>query len=517
MDASPYDQIPYTSLAFPQTHPDHLAGLARLFALRPTDITACRVLELGCASGGNLLPIAFNLPGSEFVGIDLSQKQVDDGRHTIAALGLHNVRIEQASIADVDEGWGQFDYIICHGVFSWVERDVQDHILTIASRNLSPNGIAYVSYNTYPGWHMREMVRHTMRYHAEQFSDPREQVEQARAMLTFLASASAGTGAYHELLSGEAERLSRSPDSYVFHEHLERTNLPIYFHEFIERAERAGLQYLSEAVVSEMLTSLFPAPVAETLARISPDLIHLEQYLDFVRNRQFRQTLLCHEPLRPVRALNPDVLRGLLMSSSATSDSSDLRPGVAVAFTSGTRRADVTSPASKAALTILMERWPCAIVFDDLIDGALQRTVPYMGEAPLGETRAAMIEDLFGGVMHGLIELHTQPPPCTNRPSDTPLAHPVAAFQAARGNLVVNAHHSMCQLDALAVEILKLSNGRRQRAEMFDVLVGSFEEGTLMLEEESRPITEPHTARTMLAERVEHALATLARSGLFVS
>jgi methyltransferase-like protein/trans-aconitate methyltransferase len=470
MDAWSYDQIPYTSLAFPQTHPDHLAGIARLFALRPPDITACRVLELGCASGGNLLPIAFNLPGSEFVGIDLSQKQVDDGRHTIAALGLRNARIEQASIADVDEGWGQFDYIICHGVFSWVERDVQDHILTIASRNLSPNGIAYVSYNTYPGWHMREMVRHTMRYHAEQFSDPREQVEQARAMLTFLASASAGTGAYHELLSGEAGLLSRSPDSYVFHEHLERTNLPVYFHEFIERAERAGLQYLSEAVVSEMLTSLFPAPVAETLARISPDLIHLEQYLDFVRNRQFRQTLLCHEPQRPARALNPDVLRGLLMSSSATSDSSDLSPGVAVAFTSGTRRADVTSPASKAALTILMERWPCAVGVEELMESALDRAAPHLSGAQASGTRLAMTEDLFGAVTHGLISLHTQPPPCTHRPSNTPVAHPVAAFQAERGPLVVDAHHTMHQLDAVGLDILKLATGNRTRAEIADAL-----------------------------------------------
>jgi methyltransferase-like protein/2-polyprenyl-3-methyl-5-hydroxy-6-metoxy-1,4-benzoquinol methylase len=466
MDASSYDQIPYTSLAFPQTHPDHLAGIARLFALRPPDITACRVLELGCASGGNLLPMAFNLPGSEFVGIDLSQKQVDDGRHTIAALGLRNVRIEQASIGDIDEGWGQFDYIICHGVFSWVERDVQDHILTIVSRNLSANGVAYVSYNTYPGWHMREMVRQTMRYHAEQFSDPRERVEQARAMLTFLASASAGTGAYHELMSGEAERLSRSPDSYVFHEHLERTNLPVYFHEFIERAERAGLQYLSEAVVSEMLTSLFPAPVAETLARISPDLIHLEQYLDFVRNRQFRQTLLCHEPLRPVRALNPDVLRGLLMSSPATSDSPDLSPGVAVAFTSGTRRADVTSPASKAALTILMERWPCAVGVEELIEAALDRVAPHLDDAPPSGMRIAMFEDLLGAVTHGLISLHTQPPPCTHRPSNTPVAHPVAAFQADRGPFVVDAHHTMHQLDAVGLDILKLANGARTRAEI---------------------------------------------------
>ena len=118
--------------------------------------------------------------------------------------------------------------------------------------------MAYVSYNTYPGWHMREMVRHMMRYHAGQFADPREQVEQARALLTFLASASADTGPYGQLLTAEVERLGRAPDSYLFHEHLERTNLPIYFHQFIERAEHAGLQYLSEAVVSEMLTSHFP-------------------------------------------------------------------------------------------------------------------------------------------------------------------------------------------------------------------------------------------------------------------
>jgi len=234
--ASSYDQIPYTSHAFPQTHPDRLATTARIFRLSPPDVAACRVLELGCASGGNVIPIAFNFPGSEFVGIDLSRHQVEEAQHAIHALGLRNIRVEQASIMEIDDSWGQFDYIICHGVFSWVEADVQDRILTIAARNLSPEGVAYISYNTYPGWHMREMVRHMMRYHAEQFDQPQEQVDQARALLTFLASASSDMGPYNQLLTSEAERLSGSPDSYLFHEHLERTNLPIYFHEFIERA-----------------------------------------------------------------------------------------------------------------------------------------------------------------------------------------------------------------------------------------------------------------------------------------
>jgi methyltransferase-like protein/SAM-dependent methyltransferase len=516
MTTSSYDQTPYISLAFPQTHPDRLATIARIFALSTPNVGACRVLELGCAGGGNLIPMAFNLPDSEFVGIDLSRRQVDDAQSAIRELGLRNIRIEQASILDLDDDWGQFDYIICHGVFSWVDAAVQDKILTICGRNLNSDGIAYISYNTYPGWHLRDMVRHMMRYHAGQFDEPREQVEQARALLTFLATASKDGGPYNQLLVGEAERLGRSPDSYLYHEHLERSNSPIYFHQFIERAGRAGLQFLSEAEISGMLTSHFPASVASTLERISPDLLHLEQYMDFVRNRQFRQTLLCHDARRPRRALSPDVLNGLKLSSSAVSDTAapDLAPGVPVVFTSGSKRAEISSPATKAALTTLMERWPCAIDVVELCDLAIERASRSSNMASLQETRASMMEDLFGGVMYGLIEAHTQPPRCTNRPSDAPRAHPVAGFQARSGNLVVNAHHTMFQLDALALEILRLADGQRRRTDMLDQLVEWFEDGKVELEEDGHPITDLHAARTMLADRLEKGIATLTRSAL---
>ncbi|MCD4811464.1 hypothetical protein K8R14_02560, partial [bacterium] len=63
-----YDEVPYESQSFPQSHPDRLAMLARLFGLSPAPVTQCRVLELGCAGGGNLIPMAFHLPDSEFVG-----------------------------------------------------------------------------------------------------------------------------------------------------------------------------------------------------------------------------------------------------------------------------------------------------------------------------------------------------------------------------------------------------------------------------------------------------------------
>jgi len=86
----------------------------------PAPVTKCRVLELGCASGGNLIPMAFNLPESEFIGVDFSAKEVEMGNKIIKDLNLKNIRLEQLSIMDIDETFGKFDYIICHDVYSSV-------------------------------------------------------------------------------------------------------------------------------------------------------------------------------------------------------------------------------------------------------------------------------------------------------------------------------------------------------------------------------------------------------------
>jgi methyltransferase-like protein/SAM-dependent methyltransferase len=513
-----YDEVPYDNLACARTHPDRLATAARIFGLRPPPIASCRVLELGCASGGNLIPMAFNLPGAEFVGIDLSRRQIEHGCEIISAVGITNAALRHASILDVTKEWGEFDYVICHGVFSWVESHVQDAILRIANENLSPTGVAYISYNTYPGWHVREMVRHMMRYHVGQFDEPQERIEQARALLTFLVSASHQSGAYGELLGREVERLSRASDSYLYHEHLEQTNTPFYFHQFIERVEAAGLQYLAEADVSDMLSSAFPANVAETLERISPDILHLEQYMDFVRNRLFRQTLLCHKGLHPKRALSPAVLRGLMMSCGALTDpaSPDLTPMTPVVFKAGHQHAEVALPASKAVFSLLMEAWPRAVDVDDLCTMALRRAAPFLSETPPDQARGTMMSDLFAGVVHGLIHLHTQQLSCTNRPSDTPRAHPLAAFQAAFGNVVVNAHHEMHRLDPLGVEVLKLANGERSRSQMLAALIEQHAGGRLVMEENGERITSPELPRAVLEDRLEKALASLTRSAVLI-
>src|ERR1051325_5599002 len=90
-----YDVIPYQSDPFPQTHPNVLATLAALFGMETTPIEKCRVLEIACAGGGNLIPMATELPGSEFVGIDLSARQIKAAKDTASEVGLKNIRFEK--------------------------------------------------------------------------------------------------------------------------------------------------------------------------------------------------------------------------------------------------------------------------------------------------------------------------------------------------------------------------------------------------------------------------------------
>jgi methyltransferase-like protein/SAM-dependent methyltransferase len=509
-----YDDLPYPSQAFAQTHPDRLATLARIFGLAPPSIERCRVLELGCASGGNLVPMAYGLPGSEFVGVDLSERQVAEGRTRIDALKLANVRIEHASILDIDERWGEFDYVICHGVFSWVEAEVQDRILQIAGRQLSPNGIAYVSYNTYPGWHMRESVRHMMRYHAMPFDSPPERIEQARALLDFLAGAvPREDNAYGQMLGRELELLRRCSDSYLYHEHLEPTNVPLYFHQFVERAGRHGLQYLAEADFAAMLAGRFPPEVAQTLEAISEDIVHLEQYMDFVRNRQFRQTLLCRAGLRPRRALSPGVMQGLHVASAARRDGDepvDLSDGVELTFRhTGSVLVSTGHPVTKAALLLLGERWPRGMVLEDLLAqacGLVDR--PGGGEVAM--------QDLFQCYLSGLVELRSLQVPCTSRVSKCPVVSACAVLEASTSDLVTSLRHDAVRLEPFSRALLPRLDGSRTSADLAESLIAPVAAGSLALPQRVGAPTDPDALAVEVAQWVDLSLESLARHALLV-
>src|SRR6476661_8295153 len=123
---TPYDELPYPGSAFAQTHPDRLATLATLFGMTPAPVERCRVLELGCGDGGNLIPMAFGLPESRFTGVDLATTAIARGQQLIDQVGLANIRIQNADLMDLDSGFGEYDYIIAHGLYSWVPPQVRE-------------------------------------------------------------------------------------------------------------------------------------------------------------------------------------------------------------------------------------------------------------------------------------------------------------------------------------------------------------------------------------------------------
>lgn len=512
-----YDLVPYLSKPYPQSHPDRLATIATLAGLRPVPVVSCRVLELGCAAGGNLIPMAVALPGSTFLGIDLSGKQIDEGRKTVADLGLKNIELVRKDIKEIGPDTGTFDYIIVHGVFSWVPREVQDKILEVCGTNLAPDGVVYLSYNTLPGWHTRGVVRDLMTYHSHQFHDPRDKVGQAKALLEFVVRALEGQQtSYANLLREELKLVQQVSDWYLFHDHLEDENQPMYFHEFVARASAYGLRYLGEAEAHTMAPRTFPPAVQDVLQRISPDILRLEQYMDFLRNRMFRQTLLCHGSLSPSYQLTPahahnfsvaSRLRPASTTPNLTSDAEErfLGPGDVVLTT--------RAPIAKAVVTMLAQWWPMPFPFQALCDAAAER----LG---LGVGNAERVQDVVGTWVLGtytssnILELSVTPPSFTVTPGAKPVASPLARRQAQAGKLVTNLRHEQLSLGDAERYMVTVLDGTVDRPTLAERLGDLVEKGVLSARKNDQPVTDMALARQVVAESVDPLIQLLARSAL---
>jgi methyltransferase-like protein/ubiquinone/menaquinone biosynthesis C-methylase UbiE len=511
-----YDEVPYESHPYSQTHPSRLATIATLFGLTPPSVEKCRVLELGCASGGNLIPMAEALPGSWFVGVDLSGRQIGDGEKIARSLGLTNISLRHASILDVDETYGMFDYVICHGVFSWVHDAVQQKILDICARQLSPQGVAYVSYNTYPGWHMRGMIRDMMRYHALRFDTPDLRVRQARALLDFLAqSARQDGGAYATLLRSELESLRHQADHYLYHEHLEDVNAPMYFHQFAELAGKHGLRYLGEARLTTMVTGNFTPDVQKALETVATDQIQAEQYMDFVRNRTFRETLLVHDDVTPNWGIRPTNIQGLHIATTrkGTENPSDLRSTATVQYqTKSGMTLSTSSPPLKAAMRVLGERWPGTISFEELnktVNGLLEQ------ESDDGEALALGLLNTY--IAADLLELHAVPVIAATA-GEKPVALPSVRVRLAAGEPgAANRRHELFRPIELDRKLLPLLDGTRNRAALLDSLTEMAVSGELTVQADGHTMTDPAAIRTALRPVLENSLTGFANAALLVA
>jgi SAM-dependent methyltransferase len=468
-----YDEVPYPSFPLAQTHPDRLATLATLFGMRPAAVESCKVLELGCGDGSNLIPMAVELPNAAILGVDLAAQTVARGQAIIDELGLKNVTLRVADVMDVTLEWGQFDYIIAHGLYCWVPPAVRERIMEICRANLAPQGVAYISYNTLPGCHARRMKREMMQFHVRGVKDPRQKITQAVAFLQFLAAGQTRPDWFSAFLESEMEDLQEPVfANLLFHDDLAEINDPLYFHQFVQHAGQHALQFLAEADYDEMQYSMYPPAVAEQLRQMARQNILLkEQYLDFLKCRRFRQTLLCHRDVALNREPGPEMAARFYINApaKATSPTPNLAAEALEEF-QGPRGAALRTdhPVSKAALLILGEIWPRTLGFWELLDAARQR----LGVGPGPANRAedpdalALAEILLGAFSAALAEFHVYQPPWVDRVSERPCASPLARRQAAHGEMLVAdlRHTSVALADDFERDLLTGLDGSRDRA-----------------------------------------------------
>ena len=519
-DAKSYDEIPFPTQPVPPSDPDRLAAIAKLFGLYPTAVDRCRVLELGCASGGNLVPLADRLTESQFVGIDYSAGQIAAARVAAARLSLTNIDLQQASILDVGSELGKFDYIIAHGLYSWVPLEVREKMLALCKSLLEPNGIAYASYNTYPGWCLPNVVRELVVGCTPPDLPISHRLGEARKLLAFFSETLAeDSSAYSFLLKQEVDRVLGSADGYVAHEHLGQQNTPVYFYEFVERAWAHGLQYVGDSLLHTMFPSNISPHLESHLQSVRHDQISLEQYIDVLRNRAFRMSILCHDsaPLRgrpPSSVLGELYFQGVFRPRTAQLDLGSPREESFV--TGGGQVFSSTVGVVKAAMFCLGSAWPGSLRLEELEQRVAQALTP--GNSKLTQNDCETLHRFMAeSLVTGVVEARSLPAYFVTMPGPSPRVSPLVREQARHGLSVTNRRHESIWLDDVSRNLLPYLDGQHDRAALLRVVSEAAHQGRLSIMRDGVPLDRSEWTQDLIEPILDQALAAIASHSLLVA
>ena len=503
-----YDAIPYDSQPFSDARPASLAALAALHGLEPADPARAHVLDLGCASGGHIIPLAFFHPEARFTGIDLSAEQIRQGRELVTALKLGNCDLRQGDVCALDLPDASVDYVVAHGLYSWVPDAVRGALLEQIRRVLAPGGIAYISYNEFPGWRRRGALRDLLLWHVRDHDTPEARGAAVAALIGELAPALDD----HHPLATELARVSRMPVSYLVHEYLETNNQPFHLHEFAARTASAGLRYVCDVALNCDLPGFYGESVEALLAGVN-DPVEQAQYLDFFTDRGFRQSLLCRDDA-PHSELNLDRFRGLwLLSDLQPRHKCDLRRAKAQAFMDPNgQTTEVVHPLAKSVLSQLADAFPRAVSIDAALETAAAE-VRRAGNAALAQQADEALSELFTLVAYQVIDLVTDPGADHPARDGALRANDLARHQARLGwSHTATLHHRVYGFDPFIRELLGLLDGTLDREGLIAALVPRFAPGQALAE--LAPPGNADNLRRQIAANLDRVLGSFGRNGL---
>jgi SAM-dependent methyltransferase/methyltransferase-like protein len=449
---SAYDETPWGGEPCAPSHPDNLGAIARVFGLDSAIASRCRVLELGCASGANLIPMAAALPHSTFIGVDLSTEQIGAAKREAAALGLANITFHAADLAALPPGLEPFDYVIAQGVFSWVQPAVEEALLRAVAATLTDDGVALVSYAALPGAYPRMALRELMRWKVRGVKAAQERVETARRFAEQVAAETptrAPMGAALRRLVGELGGMS---DAHVLHEYLAEVSQPLTLTDFVGRAEPHGLRYLGDAQFHTMFGGHLDGAVLDALRDGAESQLAFEQTLDFVGYRPFRTSLLCRSERVLDHNLRFERLGGLFVSCSARPTGSE-----SAQFSFRGRSGEefgTDAVLTGAALTRLCSAYPLPIAFDALCASQAERE--------------ALGTELLAAFASGQVQLGTTDRGIASADTERPRAF--ASARAATRGSAINLWHQRVPVEPLPLRLLPLLDGTRTLEELVAAL-----------------------------------------------
>jgi methyltransferase-like protein/2-polyprenyl-3-methyl-5-hydroxy-6-metoxy-1,4-benzoquinol methylase len=459
-----HDELHYLGMPYPQTHPDWLCAVGTLCGMRPAPVDRCRVLELACGDGNNIIPMAYTLPGSTFCGMDFAAEPLAAGQRLADAVGLPNLRLEVRDILDFPAGAGEFDYIIAHGFYSWCPPAVRERLLGVCAEHLSPQGIAFVSFNAYPGYHRKDLERNLILFHLAHTAarTPAEQAREALGALDFVANSQPGDNGYRAALKAAREEYAQQIEksaggpAWFHHDLLATFNAPAYFHQFMDHAGRHRLQFVCDGTLRLPRMLPLPPETLQVLQSMQEDVISQEQYLDFILCPPFRLVLLCRDDVALDRTCGPQAMRDLLISARLSPEKEgETEPGAPELFVCPKGSVSVSHPDGKAALHQLRAAWPRGISFRELAEG----------QSSSG-TAEGLAEFLLRLCVNHLAAIRSRESIAALKPGVRPEASAVARKQAGSSMPVANLYHEEVKLELASRHLLGLLDGTRNRSEL---------------------------------------------------
>lgn len=282
----------YPAMSHPPGHPSVIAATAMLGGLRLPPVGSMRILEIGCSTGHHILPIAAAYPDARITAIDLNAAAITEAQRLAQLAHLTNISFVCADLTKWQAPRESFDLIIAHGVFSWVGDAAKSALLHMCQQALKPQGVAMISYNTQPGWALRQPLRE-MTLTLQQLDLTQGSADKA---LQWMESAlDSRDDPYARYLLETVRDTRAKGEQQLKYDDLATVNDPCYFSQFFHWCDQAGLTYVGEADSTLAQTSLLSAAAKAQLQTLAGSPLLLEQMTDFLTGRTFRCSVICRK------------------------------------------------------------------------------------------------------------------------------------------------------------------------------------------------------------------------------